>query len=288
MSRPGETPAVAMDGALEFLRASGTARVLAALLLLLVATTAVRAVRLVRRSGDSTARRRWRSIGSWWVLFGVTATVVVLGPWAAAVVGAVVAVLLLTESVPLVRGWGPRGLTAGRAALAAALALMAPGFLVWAAWLPAPAGTPRAPLGWLVATLVLTGISDSAQAWWGRRFGARRLAPEVSPGKTWEGLAGGVVTTALLGIWVLPLLTPLGRGSPAGAAIASTAGFGALLAIVGTLGDLAVSVVKRRAGVDDSGSLVPGQGGLLDRFDSLSATAVLVVMVAVTGWGVGP
>jgi phosphatidate cytidylyltransferase len=161
-------------------------------------------------------------------------------------------------------------------------------------------------MGWLLATLVLSGINDSAQAWWGRRFGHRRLAPVISPGKTWAGLAGGVLTTALVAVWVLPLLTSVGRdawvvGVPAGApavrrgpgAVGPVAGLyvvpphlvagglGALLAVGGLLGDLVVSGVKRRAGVKDSGTLLPGQGGLLDRFDSLMVTAALMAWV---GW----
>jgi CDP-diglyceride synthetase len=264
--------------------------VVGALIVLLLATTAVRAWRLWRCPEDPERRARWRSVGSWWGLLLVAVAVLVLGPWSAMVAGGILALLLLSESLSLVRAWHPSGLTPARAFVAGALALAAPTALVVTAWLPTPDHPPGARMGWLLATVVLTGLNDSAQAWWGRRIGRHRLAPLVSPGKTWEGLAGGVVITALAAVWVLPLLTPVGREAVGPMGSGRTAGvipgylvsaaLGTLLAVAGTVGDLTVSIVKRRAGADDSGSLLPGQGGLLDRFDSLTVTAVLMAGVA--------
>lgn len=111
--------------------------------------------------------------------------------------------------------------------------------------------------------LLLVWICDSAAYYVGRRFGARPLAPIVSPKKTWEGSIGGFVAAMLFGAvagawWFVPELGPV-RGALAGA-IASTAG---------QLGDLVESLWKRGAGVKDSGTFLPGHGGFYDRIDSL-------------------
>ncbi|MFW6089339.1 MAG: phosphatidate cytidylyltransferase, partial [Gemmatimonadota bacterium] len=131
---------------------------------------------------------------------------------------------------------------------------------------------PESRFGWLVLLFLLTGMNDSAQAWWGRRLGSRPLAPRLSPAKTWEGLWGGLVTTVLVSTLASPALTSVGRGE--------AAAFGLVVALAGTAGDLAASALKRRAGVKDSGAVVPGHGGVLDRFDSLAATAPVTFVVA--------
>lgn len=113
--------------------------------------------------------------------------------------------------------------------------------------------------------LVLIWVADSAAYFAGRRFGRRRLAPRVSPGKSWEGVAG-----ALLAVAALAAAAALARD----AAPAAAAGFVALslaAAMASVLGDLAESLFKRRAGMKDSGTLIPGHGGVLDRIDSLTA-----------------
>jgi len=111
--------------------------------------------------------------------------------------------------------------------------------------------------------LALVWICDSAAYYVGRRYGARLLAPVVSPKKTWEGTIGGFVAATLFGAlagtwWFVPELGPV-RGAFAGA-LASTAG---------QLGDLVESLWKRGAGVKDSGTFLPGHGGFYDRVDSL-------------------
>lgn len=96
----------------------------------------------------------------------------------------------------------------------------------------------------------------------GSLAGRHRLAPSVSPHKTWEGLAGGVVAAAIVGALVLPLAVPGGLAS-LGALL------GALVALAAFLGDLCESLIKRDLGVKDLGSVLPGHGGVLDRVDGI-------------------
>lgn len=121
--------------------------------------------------------------------------------------------------------------------------------------------------GLLVLLLLLTQFNDVAQYLWGKSLGKSKVAPSVSPGKTWAGLIGGVATTAVLGALVGPLLTCM---TPAYAV-----GAGLLIGIGGFFGDVAMSAMKRDIGVKDSGTLLPGHGGILDRVDSLTYSAPL-------------
>lgn len=115
--------------------------------------------------------------------------------------------------------------------------------------------------------LVLTQSNDVAQYLWGKAFGRHKVAPTVSPNKTIEGMLGGVGTTTLLG-WLLgSQLTPMSGLHSACA--------GLLIGIFGFIGDVVVSAVKRDIGIKDTGSLLPGHGGILDRLDSLTYTAPL-------------
>lgn len=121
--------------------------------------------------------------------------------------------------------------------------------------------------GLVLALIVLTELNDVAQYVWGKSFGRTRIAPHVSPGKTWEGFLGGVATTAVIAMVLLPFLTPhQGLHALACGLIVSVAGF---------FGDLTESAVKRDLGIKDSGTLIPGHGGILDRVDSLIFTAPL-------------
>ncbi|WP_299377669.1 phosphatidate cytidylyltransferase, partial [uncultured Kiloniella sp.] len=103
---------------------------------------------------------------------------------------------------------------------------------------------------------LLVWLADTGAYFAGRAFGRRKLAPAVSPGKTWEGLVGGVVFSSLAS---LLLLAPLADLAPGYALLV-----GAILGVVGQVGDLAESLLKRDAGVKDSGSILPGFGGVLD------------------------
>lgn len=128
-------------------------------------------------------------------------------------------------------------------------------------------GLPQGLL-WVALALVGTWISDSAAYFVGCAWGKRKLAPKISPHKTWEGalagLSGALVITLLAGPLALSL------------SIAQSLLLGLVLWVAATVGDLAESVIKRQVGAKDSGNLIPGHGGVLDRLDSL-----LFVMPAV-------
>ncbi|HVO13999.1 MAG TPA: phosphatidate cytidylyltransferase [Alphaproteobacteria bacterium] len=121
--------------------------------------------------------------------------------------------------------------------------------------------------GLLLYLVVLTQFNDVAQYVWGRLFGRSRVIPRISPNKTWAGLIGGFVTTVLLAAALAPYLTPF---QPRDAYVA-----GAIIAAAGFVGDITVSALKRDLGIKDTGSLIPGHGGILDRIDSLTYTAPL-------------
>ena len=115
--------------------------------------------------------------------------------------------------------------------------------------------------------LLLTELNDVAQYGWGKLLGRHRISPTVSPNKTVEGFVGGVLTSVLLAALLAPWLTPFSTGD---ALLA-----GGLIAVAGFFGDLSPSALKRDLGVKDSGNLLPGHGGILDRVDSLTYTAPL-------------
>ena len=201
--------------------------------------------------------------------------------------------MLSLAAVVLVRrrvGVGPDGVRSRPGLpLALLLAVLGPSYAVGVAMLPAPGAMPETGFGWLVLLFVLTGVHDSAQAWWGRTFGSRPLAPVLSPNKTYEGLWGGLATTALVSALIGPTLTPFGRTVPADLpgelpAWLPAVGLGLLVGLAGTAGDLAASMLKRGAGADDSGDLVPGHGGVLDRFDSLALTAPVYFFLSYFLW----
>lgn len=249
----------------------GPARVLLGLTAVLVAATVLRGLRLVVRP-TSTARRRWRSLATWWVLFVLGVAMLALGRTAVAAVMAAVSVLALREALAIA--------TSGHRLLALVLALVGPGFVVAVSYLPAPSTLPGTELGWLVLLLVLTELNDIAQAFWGRTAGRLRMTPELSPRKTWEGFWGGVATTGAAAVLLAPHLTDYGRAVPPAAGPLAAAPewiwpglLGLLVAVAGTAGDLTASRLKRSAGVKDSGTLLPGQGGVLDRLDSLTVAA---------------
>jgi len=118
----------------------------------------------------------------------------------------------------------------------------------------------------LLAVVVLVVIADSAAYFTGRRFGRRKLAPSISPGKTWEGVMGAGVAVSIL---ALALAAFWAHSLAAGVLVLLAAW--ALLAL-SIVGDLMESWLKRQVGLKDSGTLLPGHGGVLDRIDSLTAT----------------
>jgi phosphatidate cytidylyltransferase len=127
------------------------------------------------------------------------------------------------------------------------------------------------PLGHKLALTVLAIVwaADVGAYTFGRAFGRIKLAPAVSPGKTWEGVTGGLVSAAVAA-WLAAILL----GLPAGALLA----LGVLTALASVVGDLAVSVFKRNVGLKDTGTLLPGHGGVMDRIDSLTAAIPVFVL----------
>lgn len=161
--------------------------------------------------------------------------------------------------------------------LACGLPVLVPPFVALARLQISAGGFARGPVVVLCLVLIVCA-ADIGAYFAGRRFGRRKLAPRVSPGKTWEGAVGGLLAVALLA-WVGALffkVPPIG-------AIAFACGVG----IFSVIGDLTESMFKRAAALKDSGVLLPGHGGLLDRIDSVTAAAPLYAL-GLFGSGVIP
>jgi phosphatidate cytidylyltransferase len=134
----------------------------------------------------------------------------------------------------------------------------------------------------LLLPLLVTWASDIGAYGFGRSFGRHKLIPSVSPGKTVEGAVGGLIASMLVAWaythWIMRPATQLDiRWPPIG-----VLAFGALISVAAQIGDLAESLLKREAGVKDSSHLLPGHGGILDRFDSL--LFVMPVSYVVLSW----
>jgi phosphatidate cytidylyltransferase len=141
-------------------------------------------------------------------------------------------------------------------------------------WLRGDAQGGLAAILWLMASVWAT---DTGAYFAGRLIGGPKLAPRLSPNKTWAGLTGAMVAAALVG-WAAALLVP--QGPPARVLAAAGAG----LAIVAQAGDLLESWIKRHFGAKDSSRLIPGHGGLFDRVDGLLTAAVAL---AAFQWSTG-
>lgn len=174
--------------------------------------------------------------------------------------------------------WLNNGLRAGSNALVAVTgwAVLLPCFL---AMIHLQAISP----GTLLKFMAIVWIADSAAYFAGRRFGRRKLAPSISPGKTWEGVAGALLAVTAYGIlwifyfnWGIPSVVQATSAGPAGMLIVLW--FFALFSICG---DLFESALKRRAGVKDSGKILPGHGGILDRIDALIPVLPLAALLFV-------
>ena len=139
---------------------------------------------------------------------------------------------------------------------------------LWLAWF-ALAQARIAGVNFLLSAFALVWAADIGAFFAGRRFGRRKLAPEVSPNKTWEGALGGALAglavAAAGAVWLdspaLPLL-----------------GVGLVVVFASMVGDLTESMFKRFAGLKDSGRLLPGHGGILDRIDSITAAGPFFVL----------
>ena len=144
----------------------------------------------------------------------------------------------------------------------------------WLALTTLHAGGMRAHV-WTLLALMLVWSADTGAYFAGTRFGRNKLAPLISPGKTWEGVAGGTILAALLAAafgWGLRLR---------GAQLLLLLGVAVLVVAFSIIGDLIESLLKRQAAVKDSGRMFPGHGGLLDRIDSVLAAAPVFVLLKV-------
>jgi phosphatidate cytidylyltransferase len=182
------------------------------------------------------------------------------GGYILAIVVAAIATLMFYEWTRLTRGWGALWYIGGFVyALLPALALL---------WI-----RERGGIDLLLWTFIVTWSTDIGAYFTGRRFGRRKLAPTISPGKTVEGLYGGIAAATLLGgAWAF--------ATHLGAALFALA---PVLAIAAQAGDLFESAIKRRAGAKDSGAWLPGHGGALDRLDGLVPVAVLTAAAQLLG-----
>ncbi len=139
------------------------------------------------------------------------------------------------------------------------------------------------PLGnWLIlAVMVLVWGADIGAYFTGRAFGKRKLAPQVSPGKSWEGVYGGLAVCLLI-----TLIVGVTEHFTARQLLGTLVG-AAVIVFISVVGDLTESMFKRNAGIKDSSNLLPGHGGVLDRIDSLTAAVpVFAVLLWIAGWGV--
>jgi phosphatidate cytidylyltransferase len=201
------------------------------------------------------------------VAVACAASALLQGPGAGVLLGA--ALLFWVAVVPL---WLRRTLPAGTVTLAIAGAIV-----LVSAWYSLY--VLQVTAGRLLALLGVVWVADTAAYFVGRRFGRRKLAPSISPGKTWEGVLGaiagvGVYHAALWWLWAPPFLAA--HRSVDAVVVAG------MLAL-SVEGDLFESWVKRRAGVKDSGTLLPGHGGVLDRIDGVVAALPLAALGSVIG-----
>lgn len=206
---------------------------------------------------------------------------------------AVMLLMAIAWAAPLERVIAPLLLLAGLWWLAALFWLVNPGFgahsttsavrilkgiagvLVslpcWAAFVSLHGRESQGP-EFCLALLLLIWLADSGAYFTGKRWGRTKLAPVVSPGKTWEGVLGGIVTSLIAALAVAYWYS---RSLPWTLTLVAVALLAVMFSIVG---DLLESLMKRQVGIKDSGRLIPGHGGVLDRIDSLTAAAPVFLM----------
>ena len=199
------------------------------------------------------------------VMMAIALLAVFTGGYVFAIFVGAIATIIFYEWSRIVRTWGP-----GWKILGFFYSLLPALALLWirergdlAKWVPSL----------LIWVLIVTWATDIGAYFAGRRFGRRKLAPAISPNKTVEGLYGGMALATLLSVgWVILMGLPM-----------LLIGIAPLFAVVAQGGDLFESWMKRKAGVKDSGNLLPGHGGVLDRLDGLIPVAVLTALLQIAG-----
>lgn len=200
-----------------------------------------------RRAEPEVSRARWLKLVVFFLIVHIVLGVAAAGrPW---VIGLLLGVLL-AGGIELWRAW--RRIEAARPARIWVVFMALAGLVLWAAW--------RLPTTVFAFLFIVTATCDGFSQVIGQWLGRRPLAPRLSPGKTVGGFVGGLLAAVTVAVLVRHLLqtTPL-----------TAAALGLLTGATGLAGDLAASWVKRRARLKDFSSALPGQGGFLDRFDSL-------------------
>ena len=208
----------------------------------------------------------WTRVGSAIVLFAIAGAALWFGGIAFGLLLLVGGALVVVEWLALVRAMG---LDSGAKT---ALTVLGP-----VAILGAMAGLwfIRDSLGMTAALWVfgMVWATDIGAYFAGRAFGGARLAPKISPSKTWSGLFGGMIAALVVGSTIAD------RGGIVGVPL----WIGLIMGLIAQLGDLGESWMKRRAGVKDSGKLIPGHGGLFDRVDGLLPVALILGALAFAG-----
>lgn len=271
----------------------------------LLAAASVSVKLATRRSGPTMLLDQ---INAWWRIFPIVTLVLVAYPFGVVALVCLICALAFVELAPYYPGprnvyvAGATGAVLGTAALqhespgvalqvllalAGILALLMwakprPGRLVWLlvtltlasmcvlirfSDLPLDA---HQRLGWLSYLFILTALNDIAQFVSGKLFGRHKIAPTISPNKTWQGLFGGIAVSTALS---LVLGTYLSLAAPTTLVV-----YGMLLSVGGFLGDLMFSAAKRYLAIKDFSTLIRGHGGILDRVDSLVVTAPLLYL----------
>ena len=127
-------------------------------------------------------------------------------------------------------------------------------------------------LWWVLTTFIIVWVSDSAAYFIGRRWGRHKMAPSISPGKSWEGYAAQVVSGPVVGLflaWLWPTIFPIAAGPDLTFTLWRGVLVGGVISVLCPAGDFLISMMKREVGVKDTSNLIPGHGGILDRIDSI-------------------
>ena len=221
-------------------------------LVLAAATLPVFIINKIKNSAES--KNVMLRVKSWWIIILIFTIVFFAGkPWAYFIF-AFVAVLALREIYLKTASAGP---SAGIKIFPIFIFIITlVSVLSWGLLFAMPGGAE-----YFFMAAVITQFNDIAQYLWGKSVGRRRIAPGISPSKTWGGFSGGVFTSALLAV----LIAPYYAGIKGTAALFA----GVTLAVFGFMGDLTVSAFKRALKTKDMGALIPGHGGVMDRIDSL-------------------